>query len=505
MNCGTSGGTIQGNYLYEDAPFGPAPPTVEYVGSPGNGHCGGSFTHVEQADISISVPAIMNWAGTFVSADYVSGAGINVYGPVIVGAQDRFTSYNTRSSPIANGQVGTYNGVLVGAEDASRRNFPASSVRFPNLAYTNPYQWSTNGTSGYVSGGTLTTGVLAPDGTNGAATWSSSNGFIGFWFQSSDIPTPNDWYVGGVWARSTTGNGFSSGEATKFEIGALATPSTGDYCYGGNTVVYSNAYMVGDGQWFWMTFACKIWSGATSTTLAFWGGGNDSTHTVQFYAPILVRIPAGTLSDNEVWEFVRNLSTYDNGCAAGSVCNIGGQVPRNVTGYEDVKAISPPTNPATGYQRWFANSATGQFSCITSGGADCALTKLAVYNTASAASNTNISAMNMVASASAQHHYLFAWTISLTAVGNGCTGNTTVVLNEIHTDPNGGGAVTVPLQIITLANSGNGIVGFIVSGTGNILAATGTAVQYSTSSYTAGSGCTTNPSYKVQPTLVQLW
>lgn len=78
-------------------------------------------------------------------------------------------------------------------------------------------------------------------------------------------------------------------------------------------------------------------------------------------------------------------------------------------------------------------------------------------------------------------------------------------MNAIFTDPNAGGSITELLGTITLAAGGNGTVGFVAQGTDNILAKSGTAVQYSTSGYTAGTGCSVNPTYQVSPTLVQLW
>ena len=125
-----------------------------------------------------------------------------------------------------------------------------------------------------------------------------------------------------------------------------------------------------------------------------------------------------------------------------------------------------------------------------------------VYNTSSTAGNTNISAVTMVSNTSAITSYSFNWTVSLTTAGSNCTGVTTVVLNEIHTDPNASSPTTDPIGTLTLALNGNGAVGLIAEGVDHILAKSGTAVQYSTSNYTAGSGCTINPSYRVYPVLV---
>jgi hypothetical protein len=127
-----------------------------------------------------------------------------------------------------------------------------------------------------------------------------------------------------------------------------------------------------------------------------------------------------------------------------------------------------------------------------------------LYSTQSSAVSGNISSVTM-ATASATHDYLFTWTVSLTAVGASCSGSTTVVLNAIFTDPNANFATIESLGTLTLANSGNGVKGFIASGTANILAKASTNVSYSTSNYTAGTGCVTNPTYQLSPALVQFW
>jgi hypothetical protein len=132
-------------------------------------------------------------------------------------------------------------------------------------------------------------------------------------------------------------------------------------------------------------------------------------------------------------------------------------------------------------------------------------TRLSVYNRASTAVNNNIAVTNMVTSTSAEHTYLFNWTISLVTPGTSCTGKTTVELNAIFTDPNAARATKQNVTgTLTIASGGNGTVGFIASGVDSIRAKTGTAVQYSTTNFTAGANCSPAPTYKVYLTLTQL-
>jgi len=129
-----------------------------------------------------------------------------------------------------------------------------------------------------------------------------------------------------------------------------------------------------------------------------------------------------------------------------------------------------------------------------------------VWNTPSATAQGNISATNMLASASAEHAYFFGWQVSLVNAGSGCSGSTIVQLDVTFTDPNSAASTTQTLGTVTIAANGNGVPGFVSSGMDYVVAKSGSAVQYSTANYTSlGTGCSVNPGYQVIPTLVQMW
>lgn len=115
----------------------------------------------------------------------------------------------------------------------------------------------------------------------------------------------------------------------------------------------------------------------------------------------------------------------------------------------------------------------------------------------SSATNAAIAATNILASAStANNGYLMRFTVSLTAVGVACTGSTVLTTNLIYQDPAGAAAVTNPVGTFNIATNGNGTLGTIATFTENVYGKSATAIQYSTT-YTAGSGCTTNPTYQI--------
>jgi hypothetical protein len=59
-------------------------------------------------------------------------------------------------------------------------------------------------------------------------------------------------------------------------------------------------------------------------------------------------------------------------CAAAGAYNLSVNGPSSFQGYQDVLVTSAPVNPPTGYIRLFGNLGSGQYSCLTSTGANCA-------------------------------------------------------------------------------------------------------------------------------------
>ncbi len=73
--------------------------------------------------------------------------------------------------------------------------------------------------------------------------------------------------------------------------------------------------------------------------------GQNHTNTTQIYAPVLIRIPAGTVSDNEAYEIWNNLSSYSNTCPVGAMCGLPGK-PVVVSSYGTLSNCSSSASPA---------------------------------------------------------------------------------------------------------------------------------------------------------------
>lgn len=155
---------------------------------------------------------------------------------------------------------------------------------------------------------------------------------------------------------------------------------------------------------------------------------------------------------------------------------------------------------------------TGQvLVLIPANGAHYNLPKI-IYDTQSAAVNTNISTVTMATQGTGlavSNTYRVSFYAAVVTPGTSCTGNTTVNLNFLYTDPNGTGQQTLAVTL-AVATGNNGTAGNIIFSTASGIpqlptwvfnAKAGSTIQWSTTSFTAGTGCSPAPTYQITPRL----
>lgn len=130
-----------------------------------------------------------------------------------------------------------------------------------------------------------------------------------------------------------------------------------------------------------------------------------------------------------------------------------------------------------------------------------------LYNIAPAAGTASIGATTMVtapAQPATGTHYVFSFYATQTVLGTSCTGNTTVTVNAIVTDPNAAAPQTTAVGVFTVTTNGTlGIVPLTSSAYGGnmpLVAKAGTIVQFSTT-YALGTACAPGPTVQLFPTL----
>jgi hypothetical protein len=277
---------------------------------------------VEVADQgAFTTPAVQNdgTTGFGIFATNVFGYQKDVQGPMVVGAQYPSGVVGMTTSPLREGQAGVIGRHVIGQTDAARRGFSPSVARFTNLVPQTPASWTFSG------GGltTYTTGITAPDGTTNAAqvvtTAAGTQNLI--FYDANRTCAVGDFFIGGAWVRSQAGGGWAGGA-------------------GGGNPIYSNIFntagfastgqmhgadFFGDGEWNWVWFVQKVSTIGTNPCEVRFMLAFNSTYGLQMYAPVLMHIATGTISDNEAYDFAANMKSYPDTASVGDVAMLRGQ------------------------------------------------------------------------------------------------------------------------------------------------------------------------------------
>jgi hypothetical protein len=346
VTSGYSGAGVDVDVMNGEAPFGPGAAGVEIL----NGTTATSkVSHVEMADASNHVPGLLVWNGygaagnTSVSYTSVSGAATVLNGPTL----------NPQLSPRRAGIVGMFGNSLIGDLDNARRLFSPVTVRYTNLAPNDPAMWVPFGAAA------ITPGALAPDGTHGAGEVACTSGpgtQCAVTFRKiTNVPiSQNEWFICGFWVS----NPYSPfGISNAYMQQAMDGYGGGDYYYpDANSSTPATFYVAAprfsDGDWHWMYTAKKVWTNPSNAGLGCGSWITPGT-SERFYGPVFLRIPAGDLSDNEVFEHAAALGSYSDVCPIGLSCDEQGPVPhlKQINGVWVCCKETDPAAPAPIHRR----------------------------------------------------------------------------------------------------------------------------------------------------------
>jgi hypothetical protein len=218
-------------------------------------------------------------------------------------------------SPAGARQVGIQAGRISGRHDSARRGFGPVAARFTNLAPQDVSTWAAKGGTA-----TVTTGKTAPDGTSNAAELSHASTVGNKQIYRANIGTPSvgEWVIAGGWVRAADAAGPVDG------VMAIEFVNTNvKFELNNNNSIFLNQPVRGDGHWEWVSVASEISiTGATELMLSLFG---EVGKPMEFYAPVLLRIGAGLLSDSEVLELQQHLQSYPDGAPVGHISTLRGQ------------------------------------------------------------------------------------------------------------------------------------------------------------------------------------
>lgn len=223
---------------------------------------------------------------------------------------------NSLSAPFTNTlPIGGQYSHLSGLQDDMRRGGAPTSVRFANL---NSVYAAGTWAASCEAGATVTTGVADFLGGTAAVNIAAS-GTLGcdLFTVTENPPTVGEIFAGGVWARATTGAFHSGSQPLAF---TNAGSTLGGWSPG------SDGQPGGDNAWHWVWFARKVTTSTGSTDFRTQAIIDAST-AVDYYAPITIKIPAGTMTDAEAIQLIQALAPYPPTCSVAQRCNAVGQAP----------------------------------------------------------------------------------------------------------------------------------------------------------------------------------
>jgi len=173
--------------------------------------------------------------------------------------------------------------------------------------------------SGLTGSATVTTGVIAPDGTATAATLTSASGIQSKRVGSVGVSpvSVGDWFIAGVWMRS------ESSTRPCFDQSAIAPNGSGTVTFDNGTSYYrlwNDATQRLGAPWTPVTVATKVIAQTRSTTFTLlFDLKCDNTHPMSYWKPWAMKIPVRTMSDEEVVRYARTLGNVVGNLPAGSL------------------------------------------------------------------------------------------------------------------------------------------------------------------------------------------
>jgi hypothetical protein len=260
-----------------------------------------SILNVQPADVGVPIPGLRADCEASAAGGIVA-QNTRVDGPATLAGGAG--PHDPGMQPQLYHQAGVYRGHLIGQADDARRGFGPVATRWKNIASQDPTTWANRPCA--------TTSVAvapAPDGTFNAGKATSTACFLS---GKADFHT-GDWIVAGAWVRSETSGYVRSNPVTFQCMGCQTDPSAG----------YMHADFGGRGEWQWISALFHII--ASSSPQVFFYGNASPSQPTDFFAPVLIDLPAGTVTANEAAEIATNLQTYREDAAPGQVSLLRGE------------------------------------------------------------------------------------------------------------------------------------------------------------------------------------
>jgi hypothetical protein len=234
--------------------------------------------------------------------------------------------------PIAQGQNESSSGRTFNFTGQAQRQFGPTMVRYANLASicpngasvipcsgSGPNPWATFGSSS-----SLSTGTVDNAGGTNAATGSTTNALAQCCgvtlYSASNALSVGQYFIGGFWYKADSLQGpYDAGGAQQTPLSIGGTGNTAS-CKELTSLVWPTE------EWQWLWELCKLTAVVTTPATINLSVFDSPNLSVDIFAPMVITIPAGSVTDDEAYEIGNNLVSYATNCSVGALCGMGGPI-----------------------------------------------------------------------------------------------------------------------------------------------------------------------------------
>lgn len=275
----------------------------------------------------------------------INPASANVSGIVVEGSRAFPYTFGISGLPALDS---LYTRSFCGAMDTilTTANRTATTVPVtPLLVPQSPTLWGAL-TSG---GATVTTGILAPDGSLNAGQVGGTNGGLVTLYNAATSVALNDWFIVGYWAQSA--------EASKMPANARLDLAGGGWYVNGSSGTSTEVgrdyepFAVYDQGWKWVCQPVKITTAGTGSPFVRLYLRRDTVYGLtNYFMPGVIHIPASLgFADAEVVALSRSLQAWPSASVSGDLAVLPHQTFRLGGG---VGVFSASADPSTGTGTW---------------------------------------------------------------------------------------------------------------------------------------------------------
>lgn len=255
------------------------------------------------------IPAVRSECGSnYTNYITVRNATVDGLATLLGGA----SPWSAWENPLLMGQQGIHNGYVFAQTNAARWGFGPVAARFTNLASPLSSRWRKGPHISFSVG-------TAPDGTRQATLATSSSSAS----ENVSINSPSQSFVpGGIiicggWFKFLNPPQEGS-NPMQSSCSVLATSPVSAWRIGQGGSQWSM------GEWVWAWYAQRL-AAVTSAGYIQMSTQVSSTSGVSIYAPVIIYIPPGTMSDNEAAEYAINLQSFRDDATPGQVSLLRGE------------------------------------------------------------------------------------------------------------------------------------------------------------------------------------